>query len=71
MNTCKSLNIHVGGTVINNFIESPGFVYEDDGFPLCRNLSMEFERTNPLTVLLENLMLLEQLVKWQLNSSSG
>lgn len=48
MNTCKSLNIHIGETVINNFIGSPGFIYEDDGFPLHRSLSMEFERTNPL-----------------------
>lgn len=40
-----SLNIHVGGTVINNFV---GFICEDDGFLLHRSLSMEFERTNPL-----------------------
>lgn len=49
MNTCESLNIHVGGTVINNFIGSPGLIYEDDGFQLHRSLNMEFERTNPLT----------------------
>lgn len=48
MNTCKSLNIHVDGTVINNFIGSPGFIYEDGGFLLHRSLSMESERTNPL-----------------------
>lgn len=45
MNTCKSLNIHAGGTTINNFIGLPGFIYEDEGFPLDRNLKMEFERT--------------------------
>lgn len=45
MSICKSLNIHAGGTTINNFIGLPGFIYVDAAFPLDRSLKTEFERT--------------------------
>lgn len=55
MNTCESLNIRVGGTLINNLIGSPGFVYESGVFLLHRSSSMEFERTNPLACTVRKL----------------
>lgn len=48
VNTFKSLTVHVGGTVINTFVGSPGFIFEDDCFPLHMSLSVEFETANPL-----------------------
>lgn len=54
------MTVYVGGTVINPFIGSRGFIYEDDCFPLHRSFSMEFERTNPLACPVRKFDLVER-----------